>query len=120
VHYRSVTAHNEEDLSMRQLHALIIATGLCVPSLALAAAPVDPGQRPVAAHVASQPAHTLTTTPAQNQAAQNKAAQDDRARYAAKESKSGEAKDYRGGDTVVIGASAATAILAVILLIILI
>jgi len=110
---------------MRHLHALIIATGLCVPSLALAAAPVDQGQRPVAAHAVrqaapSQPAHTLTATPAQNTSAQNKGAQDDRARYAAKESKSGEAKDYRGGDTVVIGASAATAILAVILLIILI
>jgi hypothetical protein len=51
---------------------------------------------------------------------QNKAAQNDRARYASKEAQSGEAKDYRGGDTVVIGASAATAILAVILLIVLI
>jgi hypothetical protein len=102
---------------MRHLHALIIGTGLCVPSLALAAAPADPGQRPVAAHVASsQAAHApLATAPSQN-----KAAQDDRARYAAKEAKSGEAKDYRGGDTVVIGASAATAILAVLLLIILI
>jgi hypothetical protein len=103
---------------MRQLHALIVATGLCVPSLALAAAPADhQGQRPVTAQVASsQPAHTLQATAP----SQNKAAQDDRARYAAKEAKSGEAKDYRGGDTVVIGASAATAILAVLLLIVLI
>jgi hypothetical protein len=102
---------------MRHLHALIIGIGLCVPSLALAAAPVDPGQRPVVAHVASsQPAHALkTTAPSPNKAVQN-----DRARYAAKEAKSGEAKDYRGGDTVVIGASAATAILAVLLLVILI
>jgi len=105
---------------MRHLHALIIATGLCVPSLALAAAPIDPGQRPASSHAvreaaSSQPAREVQTTPAQN-----KAAQDDRARYAAKEAKSGEAKDYRGGDTVVIGASAATAILAVLLLIILI
>jgi hypothetical protein len=108
---------HQEDLSMRHLHALIIGTGLCVPSLALAAAPVDPGQRPVAAHVvSSQPGHTLQTTAP----SQNKATQDDRARYAAKEAKSGEAKDYRGGDTVVIGASAATAILAVLLLIVLI
>lgn len=102
---------------MRQLHALIIATGLCVPSLALAAAPAEQGQRPVAAHVSSSqpaPAVQATATP------QNKAAQTDRARYAAKEAQSGEAKDYRGGDTVVIGASAATAILAVILLIVLI
>jgi hypothetical protein len=106
---------HQEDLSMRQLHALIIATGLCVPSLALAAAPADQGQRPMAAHVtSSQPAPQATVS------SQNKAAQDDRARYAAKEAKSGEAKDYRGGDTVVIGASAATAILAVLLLIVLI
>jgi hypothetical protein len=108
---------HQEDLSMRQLHALIIATGLCVPSLALAAAPADQGQRPVAAHVtSSQQAHAPQATVS----SQNKAAQDDRARYAAKEAKSGEAKDYRGGDTVVIGASAATAILAVLLLIVLI
>ena len=44
----------------------------------------------------------------------------DRARYAAKEAQSGEAKDYRGGDSIVIGASAATAILAVILILVLI
>lgn len=102
---------------MRHLHALIIGTGLCVPSLALAAAPVEQGQRPVSAHVAEQaaPARAESTAPVQS-----KAAQDDRARYAAKEAQSGEAKDYRGGDTVVIGASAATAILAVLLLIVLI
>ncbi|HTV21673.1 MAG TPA: hypothetical protein VMG12_23450 [Polyangiaceae bacterium] len=106
---------------MRHLHALIIASGLCVPSLALAAAPVDPGQqRPAAAHVAHQATPTTTARAVQTTPAQTKAAQDDRARYAAKEAKSGEAKDYRGGDTVVIGASAATAILAVILLIVLI
>lgn len=104
---------------MRQLHALIIASGLCVPSLALAAAPVDQ-QRPVTAHVVHQAAPTATAQATQTTPTQNKAAQDDRARYAAKEAKSGEAKDYRGGDTVVIGASAATAILAVLLLIILI
>jgi hypothetical protein len=46
--------------------------------------------------------------------------QSDRDRYAAKEANSGDAKDYRGGDTVVIGASAAVAILAVLLVIVLI
>ena len=100
---------------MRHLHALIIATGLCVPSLALAAAPVDHGQRPVAAQAQVTSSHATQATATSQNAAQN-----DRARYAAKEAKSGEAKDYRGGDTVVIGASAATAILAVILLIVLI
>jgi hypothetical protein len=106
---------------MRHLHALIIGTGLCVPSLALAAAPVDHGQRPVVAHVAREAAPSAPTSAQQATAPQqSKAAQDDRSRYAAKEAQSGEAKDYRGGDTVVIGASAATAILAVLLLIILI
>jgi hypothetical protein len=94
---------------MRHLHALIVATGLCVPSLAFAA-PASPEatQRPVAAHVHSAQAETQAAT-----------TQSDRARYAEKEAQSGEAKDYRGGDTVVIGATAATAILAVLLLVIL-
>jgi hypothetical protein len=101
---------------MRHLHALIIATGLCVPSLALAAAPASQAQRPVTSQVAtSQQAAPIVTSESRSDAAQA-----DRARYAEKDAKSGEAKDYRGGDTVVIGASAATAILAVILLIVLI
>jgi hypothetical protein len=99
---------------MRHLHALIIATGLCVPSLALAApssASSEP-QRAVAAQVSS--AQQVATT-RESQGAK----QSDRDRYAAKEAQSGEAKDYRGGDTVVIGATAATAILAVLLLVVL-
>jgi hypothetical protein len=64
----------------------------------------------------SQHAAPTVTTESRSDAA----AQADRARYAERDAKSGEAKDYRGGDTVVIGASAATAILAVILLIVLI
>jgi len=93
---------------MRHLHALIIATGLCVPSLALAAPEIstDHSQRAVATQVSSaQDRQTNTSS--------------DRDRYAAKEAQSGEAKDYRGGDTVVIGATAATAILAVLLLVVL-
>lgn len=43
----------------------------------------------------------------------------DAARYAAKEANSPDAKNYRGGDTVVIGATAATVILAVVLLVVL-
>jgi hypothetical protein len=101
---------------MRHLHALIIATGLCVPSLALAAAPASPVQRPVSSQVAT----TQHAAPTVTSESRSEAAQADRARYAEKDAKSGEAKDYRGGDTVVIGASAATAILAVILLIVLI
>jgi Flp pilus assembly protein TadB len=102
---------------MRNFHALIIATGLCVPSLALAApssAPSEP-QRAVAAQVSStQHAQQATAN------VQQDVKQSDRDRYAAKEAKSGDAKDYRGGDTVVIGASAAVAILAVLLVLVLI
>ena len=102
---------------MRHLHALIIATGLCVPSLALAAAP-DHGQRaPTSVTQAASTREVAQQTPTSARPASSQA---DRDRYAEKEAKSGDAKDYRGGDTVVIGASAATAILAVILLIVLI
>jgi hypothetical protein len=105
---------------MRHLHALIIGTALSVPSLALAATPADVGQRPVAAHAATQQAVTSKAIPQQQAAAgAQKAATSDRARYAQKEAQSGEAQNYRGGDTLVIGAGAATAILAVILLIVL-
>lgn len=99
---------------MRHVHALIIASGLCVPSLALAAAPVEQGHRPVTSQVATSQ-HAAPTVTSESRAV----AQADRTRYAEKDAQAGEAKDYRGGDTLVIGASAATAILAVILLIVL-
>jgi hypothetical protein len=98
---------------MRNLHALIIATGLCVPSLALAA-PSSASAEPQHA-VAAQVSSTREATARDSREVQ----QSDRDRYAAKEAQSGEAKDYRGGDTLVIGASAATAILAVLLLVVL-
>jgi len=108
---------------MRQLYAFIVGTGLCIPSLALAAKPSDIGQRPALAtqQVTSQQV-TSQRAAAPQAAAESpqKAKQDERERYAAKEAKSGEAKDYRGGDTVVLGATAVTAILAVLLLVILI
>ena len=105
---------------MRQLYALILGTSLCVPSLALAATPSDIGQHSAATTVQHQ---AVTSQRAESQAATPKsqdAKQADRARYAAQEAKSGIAKDYRGGDTVVVGATAATAILAVILILVLI
>lgn len=102
---------------MRQLYALILGTGLCLPSMALAATPSEVGSQ----HVAKAPAtQVITSVHAQPQAATSKQDTNDRARYAAKEAQSGTAKDYRGGDTVVIGATAATAILAVLLIVILI
>src|SRR5688572_20597499 len=98
---------------MRHLYALIIGTGLCVPSLALAA---EQGQRPVAAATASAQSVAQDQETARDQ---QQTVKSDRARYAEKEAQSGEAQNYKGGDTVVIGASAATAVLAVLLLIVL-
>jgi hypothetical protein len=48
------------------------------------------------------------------------ALKNDKTRYAEREAASPQAQTYRGGDTVVIGATTATAILAIILLIVLI
>lgn len=56
--------------------------------------------------------------PAQQQRAQS--TKEDKSRYAQREAASPEAQAYRGGDTIVIGASAAVAILAVILILVLI
>ncbi|MET0413453.1 MAG: hypothetical protein ABW217_19245 [Polyangiaceae bacterium] len=47
-------------------------------------------------------------------------ATDDKSRYAAREAASPQAQDYRGGDTIVIGASTAAVILAVVLILVLI
>ncbi len=99
---------------MRYLYGLIFATSLCVvPSLSQAATATS-GQATVVTPAASKQA--------QRESAQGQAADqaDDKSRYAEREAESSEAQDYRGGDTVVIGASAATAILAVLLLIVLI
>jgi hypothetical protein len=104
---------------MRHLHAIILGTGLCVPSLALAATPSDDA-RPAAKVVATQAVTSVRAEPQSVATPAQDSQKADRARYAAKEAQSGDAKDYRGGDTVVIGASAATAILAVILILVLI
>jgi hypothetical protein len=102
---------------MRYLYALIVSTGLCVvPSVGLAATDADTASRAAAA---ANPAPASERSSADEPArAADRAG--DQARYAEREAQSGEAQEYRGGDTVVIGASAATAILAVLLLIVLI
>lgn len=107
---------------MRYLYGLIFATSLCVvPSLSQAATSTS-GQATVVAAAVTPPVSKQAqregaSTPAKGQAADEA---DDKARYAEREAESSQAQDYRGGDTVVIGASAATAILAVLLLIVLI
>lgn len=107
---------------MRYLYALIVSTGLCVvPSSSVAATGAEAASVPAVS--AAKPARADERNGADAKAtAPSRAADvaDDKARYAEREAKSGEAQDYRGGDTVVIGASAATAILAVLLLIVLI
>lgn len=65
------------------------------------------------------PISTLTAPSAASGTVAVKPSTNDLSRYAARDAASPEAKNYRGGDTVVIGATAATAILAVLLLVIL-
>lgn len=103
---------------MRKSLSFIALAGVCsLSSLSLAAtsSPDTTAARPQAALVAktsAKPAAQATETKAAKSA--------EAARYADKEQASPNAENYKGGDTVVIGASAATAILAVLLLIVLI
>lgn len=62
--------------------------------------------------------HQSTTASAAPTQKPKKASADEQ-RYAAREQASPDAANYRGGDTLVIGATAATAILAVLLLVVL-
>jgi hypothetical protein len=109
---------------MRKSLSVIAFTGLCsVSSLALAAAssPEAPAPRAPATIVAQTSSKKQATAKPASTAQETKASKsNDQARYAEKEQSSQTAEDYKGGDTVVIGASTATAILAILLLIILI
>jgi septum formation inhibitor MinC len=112
---------------MSRLFAPIAVTALLLmPCLSQAGTPARAAESaPTRSDAAlTVPAQAATTSakpkaakPAPNDASSTK---NDQARYADREQSSGEAKEFRGGDTVVIGASAATAILAVLLLLILI
>lgn len=96
---------------MRKLFPLILGTCLfTAPSLVLAAS-----EAPKAAVAAPARGDAFPGAPANELAS-------DKARYAARENEpaASEAQNYQGGDTVVIGATTATAILAVLLLIVLI
>jgi hypothetical protein len=102
---------------MRNMYALLVGASLSLaPAVALASAPHATSQ-PSVAHAAQQTAAPASTLPGVSAGAKTNT--DDFARYAAKDASSADAKNYRGGDTVVIGATAATAILAVLLLVIL-
>lgn len=102
---------------MRYLFAPIVASLLYVaPSDAFAKTGSDEMK---AAPVAAASVESEASTRAVPQATDDTVARD-KAQYAAREAESKDAQQYRGGDTVVIGASAATAILAVVLLLVLI
>lgn len=106
---------------MRYLSALIVGLGLSLPSISHAATPENASelrQSSVQAAAATTPrasdkAGAVDATRAQS-------ASSDKSRYAAREAASPQAQDYRGGDTIVIGASTAAVILAVVLILVLI
>lgn len=103
---------------MRKSLSFIAFAGLCsLSSLSLAAtsSPDTAAARPHASLVAKK-----SEKPAVQATETKSAKSSDEARYTAKEQSSPNAENYKGGDTVVIGATTATAILAVLLLIILI
>jgi hypothetical protein len=98
---------------MRNLYALVLGASV---SLAPAVSLASTTSHETATHRQST---TLTAPSAAGESRGVKASADDLSRYAARDAASPDAKNYRGGDTVVIGATAATAILAVLLLVIL-
>ena len=97
---------------MRNLYALVLGASMSMaPAVSFAS---------VTSHETTTHRDSTTLTmPAVANESSAKPASDDMARYAARDAASPDAKNYRGGDTVVIGATAATAILAVLLLVIL-
>lgn len=112
---------------MKNLSTLLIGTSLAlVPAVGLASPPMAQ-QTHLRAHSAMAATTPTTSTATDLQvapkvtSAQGAGApglREDAARYAARDDAASDAKQYRGGDTIVIGASAAVAILAVVLLIV--
>ena len=101
---------------MRYSYAFIVGIGLSlVSSISLAA----PGR--ASAPSVAEPARATQSIRADSVGSSSRAADTtgDQARYAEREAQSGEAQEYRGGDTVVIGSSALVVVLAVVLLLVL-
>lgn len=106
---------------MRYLSALIVGLGLSLPSISHAATPENvpqPSQSSV--HASAQATPRVSEKATSATPARAKSASDDKSRYAAREAASPQAQAYRGGDTIVIGASTAAVILAVVLILVLI
>ena len=99
---------------MRNLYALILGASVSLaPAVSLASATSHEATTERQSTTLVAPSASWSGSVAAKPSA------NDLARYAARDAASPEAKNYRGGDTVVIGATAATAILAVLLLVIL-
>ena len=95
------------------LAATIVAASLAFGGSALAAPAPANGAPPASA--AAQPASA-----AHAERAQTRSALSDAQRYAQRERATPQLASFRGGDTVVIGASAVAVILAIVLIIVLI
>lgn len=118
----AVTGNEWENLSMRHLSALVLCIGLCgVPAVGRAAPAADLASQSAAPGPAPARATQSQRVDAPGAASKARAAgnADDRARYAEREAQSGKALDYRGGDTLVIGTTAAVVILAIVLIVVL-
>jgi hypothetical protein len=105
---------------MRYLSALIVGLGLSLPSISHAAVPENVPQASPSSVQAAPAAPRASDKATSVTATRAKAASDDKSRYAAREAASPQAQNYRGGDTIVIGASTAAVILAVVLILVLI
>jgi hypothetical protein len=112
---------------MKNLSTLLIGTSLAlVPAVGLASPPMAQQTHlrthsAISATTPTTPTVTdLQVAPKQtgDQGARASNISQDAARYASRDEAATDAKQYRGGDTVVIGASAAVAILAIVLLIV--
>jgi|SRR5688572_17420077 len=103
---------------MRFFYPLLVGASLSLaPAISLASTPGSTVERSAPKPALEAPA--APTTPSAAPQVPAKRSSTDQKRYAAREQASPDAAAYRGGDTLVIGASAATAILAVVLLVVL-
>lgn len=100
---------------MHRLATIVpLLLALSCPTTALANEPAAPLSE-LAEH---PPPAEVTLGPAPGEERPATSARDE-SRYAEREAASPESKEYRGGDTVVIGATTATIVLAIVLLVVL-
>jgi hypothetical protein len=101
------------------MYAMLGATPVFAEGAQASSPPVE-NVTPLNQRPTSKPAETQAAMPGSTPVAPRPASSADRMSYATREAASPNAKNYKGGDAVVvIGASTATVILAVVLLIVL-